>query len=786
MKGVRVNQSAGRRGRVLREELAALGQRIGTRTVLLCLVKFAGSFILCGARVFGTCRPFALAFAAAAGADLTGFFALLGLLLGDLVFMGFTAGMRYTAAGMAVFLVLFVLWDRPVTRMELFAPLLAAVLGLATGLLYLLGGLAGPGALLLGCETVLTGGCTYFYGLALRSRTRGFGGPRDIRHTASLLILIATGLIALAPLTLPANISVGRLLAILFVMASAWAEGMNVGASVGVVAGLAMDIAAARVPFFSMAYGISGLLAGLFKGKGRLSFVVAYILCNGVAVLWTEATLLRQAVLYETFVASVLFLMAPERWLTALTDFLVSRQETAVSEKPRELVQRRLNRMAGALTELQESLRRSGRARTNDNDVAAVFDAAADKVCRRCVLVNHCWQKNYETTVNALNDIGGKLRTVGHALPEDYPAYFSSRCIKLEQFASAINESQQDRLRRRRQLNRQRESREAVCSQYGQLAAALRQVSSELNADLRPDEGLERKLARWLKGEGIEAQVSVYRDHTGRLRAELWGRRLEPLIDRKLARSLSRVLGVPVGEPERVKCGGDQRIVITQLEPLAAVAGGAARNREGQQVSGDSGTYFKTDDGLLCVLLADGMGSGPEAERESALCLNTLERLLRAGTEPVSALRTLNDSLLLRDERIITAVDMLSVDLFTGRGGLYKYGAAPSYVKRGRTVRRMDGRAMAAGSGVDAAGPDVMHIDLQPGDFVLILSDGVSDGAEDGDLRRCIAGYDGDSPNELATAILELAEQCGDAVDDMTVMGIRIVKRERNCRAADA
>ena len=779
MKGVRMDRSAGRSGvKAVREEMAALLRRMGTKTVLFALLRFAVSFLLCGAEVFGSCRPFALAFVAAAGADFSGFFALLGLVAGDLVFMGFADGMRYTAAGLLAFFVLFLLWNKAISRRELFAPLLAAVCGFGTGLLYLLGGLGRTGFLLLCCETVLTGGCTYFYALAMRSKTRGFGGPRDIRHTASLLILLATLLIALAPLTLLANISAGRLLATMMVMAAGYSGGAQLGAIVGVMAGLAMDVAAAQSPFFTMAYSVSGLLSGLFKAKGRLSFVVAYILCNAVTVLWTESGVLRQAVLYETFVASVLFMLLSENWLNAFSDLLVFQTTGAESSgKPREMVQRRLNRMAGALNELQENLRRSGRVRTNDQDMASVFDAASEKVCRRCVLVNYCWQKNYETTVNALNDVTAKLRTVGRILPEDYPRHFASRCVKLEQLTTAINACNADRLHRRRQLNRQRESREVVCSQYRQLAEALRRVSKELDADMTPDEGLERKLARYLKSENIKAQVSVYRDHTGRLRAELWGRRLEPLIDRKIAKKLSQVLGVPVGEPERVKCGGDQRIVITQLEPLAAVAGGAAKSREGQQVSGDSGTYFKTEDGMLCVLLADGMGSGPEAERESALCLNTLERLLRAGAEPVAALKTLNDSLLLRDERIITAVDMLSVDLFTGRAGLYKYGAAPSYIKRGRTVRRMDGRAMAAGSGMDPVGPDVMHIDLRPGDFVLVLSDGICDGTDDGELRQLIARYEGESPNELATEIVALAEQKGGAVDDMTVMGIRIVRR---------
>ena len=62
-----------------------------------------------------------------------------------------------------------------------------------------------------------------------------------------------------------------------------------------------------------------------------------------------------------------------------------------------------------------------------------------------------------------------------------------------------------------------------------------------------------------------------------------------------------------------------------------AVAGVAARKKDGETVSGDGGTYFKREDGTLYVLLCDGMGSGLAANRESNLALRLLEQFLQAG-----------------------------------------------------------------------------------------------------------------------------------------------------------
>ena len=124
-----------------------------------------------------------------------------------------------------------------------------------------------------------------------------------------------------------------------------------------------------------------------------------------------------------------------------------------------------------------------------------------------------------------------------------------------------------------------------------------------------------------------------------------------------------------------------------------AVAGVAARKKDGETVSGDVGTYFKGPDGSLYVLLCDGMGSGPAANRESALAVRLLEQFLKAGVETEHALVTVSSALALRGEEAggFTTVDLLQVDLFTGRGAVYKLGAAPTYVRHDGQVRRLTG-----------------------------------------------------------------------------------------------
>ena len=208
-----------------------------------------------------------------------------------------------------------------------------------------------------------------------------------------------------------------------------------------------------------------------------------------------------------------------------------------------------------------------------------------------------------------------------------------------------------------------------------------------------------------------------------------------------------------------------------------AMAALAARRREGQGESGDTGTWFKRGDGSLFVLLCDGMGSGQAAHRESGLAVRLLEEFLRSGMDSAAAMGTVNSALALKNEEsgAFTTVDLLRIDLYTGRGELCKLGAAPTYLRRGETVSRLSGAALPAGLADGDA--DVTALDLGPGDWVLLVSDGVCDSEEDSWVRELLEGFDGASPKELARQVMEESERRVGPADDRTVVVIGVRKR---------
>lgn len=204
------------------------------------------------------------------------------------------------------------------------------------------------------------------------------------------------------------------------------------------------------------------------------------------------------------------------------------------------------------------------------------------------------------------------------------------------------------------------------------------------------------------------------------------------------------------------------------------------KKKTGSQANGDSCSMFQLDDGMYHVCVSDGMGSGKQAQAESTLVVDLLEKLLEAGFSRESALKLMNSAMVISaGEESYSTVDFATIDMYTGELELAKTGAAPSFIKSGKKVSVIENESLPAG--VDAA-QESKHSKntLQSGDFLVMVTDGVLEYLHvkdrQGKLMDIIAGVKSDNAGVMAQKILDrvLLDTGGYAMDDMTVVAIGI------------
>ncbi|NLH00994.1 MAG: SpoIIE family protein phosphatase [Clostridiales bacterium] len=775
-----VKQKVGKRGAVI-VGLMQIRDKPQFKQAAGYILNFILGFAMSNSLIMTNLAPFGIGIVGQAGADWGGICCLIGTCMGYFLLGGFDWGIKYVATATLVFTVSFVFRDTKVIKKSWFMPCIVSLITGVTSFLNTFEFIDGfPGAVSIFTEVTLAGASTYFFASALTPMKTG-SESAERRQAVSILVLCSCLLMSVCSLEIMNVISGGRFFALMIVLTAAYKGGMLPGCAAGTSLGLAMDMAAGGEIFFSMAYAFAGLISGIFSKHGRLMFLVSYILSNTVAVLWTWGASLRIELMYEVFAATVIFALLPDSFLEYVGGIAQLPAPGTGESGLRMYAANRAEKISIAFRELYGTVFKSLTGTENDNDIATVFDRAAGAVCVNCKNKEDCWQKNFMDTLSIMNDATGPMLKRGRLVKEDLAERFTDKCLSHYTFISAVNSELRGLMYRRQFRSRLNENRIAAYGQYKELADIIDGVAKELSGAKGADPLAERRLKRFLRAMDIEADVSVFRDNRGRLRAIIESGHLGPLLRQgNYLEILSGVLGVRLCTPPADDEISDRRLVVVEAEPLVASVGIAGIKKKGEPVSGDRGTYFKTDQGILCVILADGMGSGEDAARESISAVRTLEAFLKAGVDPAVAMKILNSVLLLKngEEWGYSTIDLMCVDLFTGETCFYKYGAAPSFVKNGKTIRRVRCESLAAGiCAGEGSSPDIIRMRLKPGNVALIASDGVMVEKDDAWLREMLTNSDGTDTKTLAKETLRAAVRQFGCEDDMTVLAVRVDER---------
>ncbi len=621
-------------------------------------VTMTGCFLagLAAARglVFGKYAPFGVAVAAAAprGGLWAG---AMGAFLGYLLPSPAYVPVRYAAALVAVTAIRWSLDQlKSVNGHPLFSPAAAFLPLLLTGMtmVFLQGSVTYTAAQYV-AESFLGAGSAYFLrrvvyllsGLTGEGKPRigAVGGRLESGDLAAVTVSLGVLLLSFSGVSVM-GVSLGRILLVLLVLYCARAAGISGGAVAGVAAGAIQGLSTAGLSYLSGAYGLGGLMAGVFAPMGKVAGAAAFIIAHGVASLQVGAgstQILTGAV--EVAAATIVYMFLPRS--RRFTEIFGLRGDSLSGGALRGNIVMRLKYAAQALTQVSVSVEEIAKKLQNvcAPTLRGVYDRSTETICAGCGMSTVCWRKYKDQTLRNFAQLSGPLKEKEKLETCDFTKEFSDRCCRAGEMRDELNKNYARYLMKEAAELRTAQVREVVEAHFRTTAGILEELAGEFAQYQRFDEEAAQRVAVVLRDSGVtplEVCCRVDRFDRMTVEAEIGRERQKRLNRAAFTREVSSACG-RLFSPPCVSAGEDRCRIQMCQRPLLDVGRGFSQTcAGGGAFCGDSTNVFYDGCGRLIAVLSDGMGTGGRAAVDGAMTSAMAESLLKAGVGFDSMLET--------------------------------------------------------------------------------------------------------------------------------------------------
>lgn len=212
----------------------------------------------------------------------------------------------------------------------------------------------------------------------------------------------------------------------------------------------------------------------------------------------------------------------------------------------------------------------------------------------------------------------------------------------------------------------------------------------------------------------------------------------------------------------------------------------AKTNKYASAESGDTLEVVERPNGGLSVVLADGQTSGRGAKTISMMVVRKVIALLAEGVRDGAAARAASDLLYTeRQGKVISTLNIASIDLQTGTVVLTRNNPAPIYVARGERIDCLSADSSPIGISRSVR-PVISEMPIEAGLTIVLFTDGLLHAGERHarpmDIATSLQAMleeQEPSPQAIVDALLNEAIRLDDGrpSDDMSVVAIRVVER---------
>lgn len=753
------------------------------RFVAVKVIYFLLGVLISRGAVFGELSPFGAAFVAAAPIHST-LTSLLGCMLGYIFFPPADA-FRYMAVIVAVGSLKWLLSDfAKITKSRLFAPLLTFVPMLSTGIVLLYvstSRLSEFGICVV--EALFSSAAAYFIyrSIELTESTRSLSGF-SAQEIACLTVSVCIVMLSFGTVNF-FGVSAGRLLAVITVMLCARYGGVSGGSISGIATGVVFSLQSLSMAFLSGAYAFSGLAAGIFSAVGKVAVAFAFILCNMVLSLAAADEELIMSLFIESLLGAGVFMLIPSDFGNSIRAAFSPVQRKSDSEAIRKSVTARLDYAACALEGVTECVtavaKKLSRTAADDEDMS-LFESAVKNTCGVCGLRVYCWDKMTELTRDDFHKLSEILRQTGFVNEKDISDNFVKRCCKQRELAQSINNSYNDYLYSLSAQRRIMQVRSVVADQFLGLSNMLWDLSEEFESCDNFDTDSAERITESLKQQDIgviDCSCRVDKGKGMRVELELLSGKKKPVDVKLVQRVVSRSCGRRFDSPAESIAMDKMRLAMSEVSQYDVEIGTSQHISGNGNLCGDCIDYFMNGMGSMVAVISDGMGSGGAAAVDSNMAVSVLSKLLRAGLSYDCALSVVNSALMIKSEdESMATLDVVDINLFSGKVSLLKAGAPVTFVRKGGRVHRREFPSLPVGIlGEVKFMKDA--ITLFEDDAILMVSDGVFT-SDDEWIENLLKNWNEAPAQDFASVVVNEAmkRRREPHDDDISVIAIKMIE----------
>ena len=445
----------------------------------------------------------------------------------------------------------------------------------------------------------------------------------------------------------------------------------------------------------------------------------------------------------------------------------------------RNLLSGKIFEFSAVFDEMKTSIEKLKENTPKKQDVVpTIADDLFVSVCSKCPNLSNCKNESFLTQaeLNKIVELGIMKDSLNLV---DLPKAFAINCHFQEDFTSKVNDLINKYNRILEEKESQKQSRELIIKQTEGLSVALKQLATDLCKQLQHDKDVEIKIKNNLLSCGIPIkEIALFK---GGEEDELILVTYSDFVSHPLLlTAISEITGYKTVISTNNRISQELSAITVKRAPLFdATFGLANKVKFDNQKSGDTHSIIKISEGKFLIALNDGMGSGERAEETSGTAISLVETFYKAGLKSEIVLPLVNKLLAFGEEDNFTALDVGVIDLFSAKADFIKIGSPYSFIITKDTVKIIEGNSLPLGI-LEEMRPTVCKTELNPGDVILFVSDGITDAFESSsDLIYFLSTQKASNPKTLADNVLERALflSGGIAKDDMTAFCVRIFKK---------